>query len=699
MGIIKQLSASVINQIAAGEVVERPASVVKELLENALDAGATRVELSVERGGKDLVRVADDGRGIDADDLPLAFSPHATSKLSNADDLFRIATLGFRGEALAAIAEISKVRCQTRPRDAVEGCEVAIEAGQISEIRPCGCPPGTVIEVRNLFFNTPVRRGFLKADGTEAGHVAEAFSRVALARPGVQFTYRSGGKVLHELPAASGLKERIAVFFGPEVAESLVWVEGRQGPIHVHGYVAHPSQSRSSTKGQFLFIGGRFVRDRSLSHALGEAYRGLLMVGRQPLAFLNLEIPPEEVDVNVHPTKVEVRFRDSQPIYSLMLATIRKTFLSSDLHARLQAPPPAAERAGQRGSAATQQPPSPRATNMPALEGSMIDDDPFHLGGAPADRQTVSSWFQPSITPDHAPTSPPIPTYLERMPQPDSNTTSRAPAHSAPRAAPMPSFLEPAAPGWSHRLPPAAATPHFDEFAAAPPPRPDSAAPTSKTSSTSLFIPPTQPDELHVEQRPGSDRDLEPPPRALQLHDSYLVAETSDGMMVIDQHALHERILYEELRLRTARGGVESQRLLVPSTVDLPAADAAAVIEQRDALASLGIEIEPFGGDTIAVMSLPAMLQGAAPEALLRDLAEHLRDQPLPPTRDALLAELLHMVACKAAVKAGQKLGPAEIEALLARRHLVNDAHHCPHGRPTALVFSKAELEKQFGRI
>ncbi len=337
MGIIRQLPQAVINQIAAGEVVERAASVVKELLENAIDARATRIDLSVERGGKDLVRVADNGVGMAADDLMLAFQPHATSKLAEADDLYRVRTLGFRGEALAAIAEVAKVRCQSREASADHGSEITIEGGIFGPVKECGCPAGTVIEVRNLFHNIPVRRAFLKSDMTEAGHVAEMFCRVALAHPEVHLTYRSGGKLIHDLPPVPGMRERIAVFFGRELAESLLWIEGRLDDLNLWGFVGHPSQSRSTAKGQFLFLGGRYVRDRSLSHALNEAYRGLLMVGRMPVAFLHLEIPPDQVDVNVHPTKIEVRFRDPQRVYSHLLSTLRQTFLKSDLHARLQA--------------------------------------------------------------------------------------------------------------------------------------------------------------------------------------------------------------------------------------------------------------------------------------------------------------------------------------------------------------------------
>jgi DNA mismatch repair protein MutL len=658
MGIIRQLPPSVVNQIAAGEVVERPASVVKELLENAIDAGASRIDVTVERGGKDLIRVADNGRGMEPDDLPLAFLPHATSKLHDADDLFRIRTLGFRGEALAAIAEVAKVRCQSRQVEAPDGVEIAIDAGVTGPVRACGCPPGTVFEVRNLFHNTPVRRTFLKSDATEAGHVAEMFARIALAHPTVRLTFRSAGKLVHDLPAVTGVKERIAVFFGQELADSLLWVESRLESIHLWGYVAHPSQSRSSPKGQFLFVGGRYVRDRSLSHALAEAYRGLLMVGRMPVAFLHLDLPPEEVDVNIHPTKIEVRFRDSQRIYSQLLSTVRQTFLKSDLHSRLQA----AETPPTVVSEAT-------AAAPPASPGA------FALCETAPDRQAVASWF------------PTAPAPFKPFPPVGDSHAATSPSWDPPNRV------------WDRELPTQVSSvpgDSFDEFApmasseAAPPP-----VPAASTNGSAATVAPGAPPAPQAPPLPPSDSPL----RALQVHDSYLIAETSDGMMVIDQHALHERILYEELRVRVEKGKVEAQRLLVPEPVELTSDEAAAIIEQREVLAQLGLELEPFGGDTVLVLSAPAMLKTLPADRLLRDLAEHLRTKPFPPTRDALLADLLHMVACKAAIKAGQRLTPEEVSALLDRRHLVADAHHCPHGRPTALVFTKSELERQFGRI
>jgi len=686
MGIIHQLSPTVINQIAAGEVVERPASVVKELLENAIDAQATRIDLTVERGGKDLVRVSDNGVGMAPDDLLLAFQPHATSKLTGADDLYRIQTLGFRGEALAAIAEIAKIRCQTRQAGAAEGSELTIDGGVFGPVKNCGCPPGSVIEVRNLFYNIPVRRTYLKSDMTESGHVVEMVSRIALAHPQIHLTFRSGTKVVHDLPPVAGTRERIAAFFGRELADSLLWVESRLDGMHLWGYVAHPSQSRSTAKGQFLFLGGRYVRDRSLSHALNEAYRGLLMVGRMPVAFLHLEIPPEEVDVNVHPTKIEVRFRDSNRVYSHLLSTLRQTFLKSDLHARLQ---PTGESA--RESASTSAPATTRA-ELPAQpsKGPGIGAGPgpslgrFDLAGGPNDRQTVAGWFEPSGNKPRIPDSigqPVPPPWAQSLPL----GFAVGPGES------FDEFSAPATPETA-TLPPNPPVP-VDSHDLNATSKGASSRPLETVEQTAIH------DVAQPQPWPPSPHTPEPVLKAIQVHDSYLIAATGDGMIVIDQHALHERILYEELRGRVARGQVESQRLLVPEPVDLTTAEAALLLEQNELLAQLGLEVEPFGGDTVLVRSIPAMLPHVVPERLVRDLAEHFRTQPLPPTRDGLMADLLHMVACKAAIKAGQPLSPAEIAALLERRHLVADSHHCPHGRPTALVFTKADLEKQFGRI
>ncbi|MCO6457922.1 MAG: DNA mismatch repair endonuclease MutL, partial [Pirellulaceae bacterium] len=334
---IRQLPPDVVNKIAAGEVVERPASVVKELMENSVDAGARRVEVSLEQGGMQLIRVADDGCGISEQQLPLAVASHATSKIANADDLFRVGTLGFRGEALASIAAISRLRIRARQADAEAGAELEVLGGQLSAPVPVGCPVGTTIEVHDLFFNTPVRRKFMRTTQTEVGHACEAFTRIALACPELHLALRHNQRVLHELPPCERWRDRIAALFGGELAEGLIWVESHDEQARISGYVADPQFSRAANRMQYLFLNGRAIRDRSLQHALSEAYRGLLMTGRQPIVFLRLEMPPDLVDVNVHPTKQEVRFVDSGRLYSQLLGAIRNKFLTTDLTARVGA--------------------------------------------------------------------------------------------------------------------------------------------------------------------------------------------------------------------------------------------------------------------------------------------------------------------------------------------------------------------------
>ena len=333
---IKQLDALVINKIAAGEVIERPASVVKELLENSVDALATRVEVEIAQGGSELIRIVDDGEGLHRDDFSLAVSSHATSKILSAEDLFHVQTMGFRGEALASIASVSHLTIRSRQAEADIGYELEVQGGRAGELRECGCPVGTTMEVRNLFHNTPVRRKFLKTTATEFGHISEQFARVAIAHPRLHAVLRHNGKPIYELPATNRLIERLELFHGSKLAEHLIWIESETDNIRLWGYVGHPSQSKSSRKSQYLFLNGRYIQDRALQHALSEAYRGLLMVGRQPIAFLFLEVPPEIVDVNVHPTKAEVRFRDGQQLYRQMLSTLRTKFLGMDLDTTFQ---------------------------------------------------------------------------------------------------------------------------------------------------------------------------------------------------------------------------------------------------------------------------------------------------------------------------------------------------------------------------
>lgn len=621
MGLIQKLSQSIVNKIAAGEVIERPASVVKELMENSVDAGATRIDVSVTAGGSDQIRVVDNGSGIDPDQLPLAVAAHATSKLATADDLFCVATLGFRGEALASIAEISRLSIRSRTAASAGGGEIEVVGGVAGEVGPCGCPPGTAIEVRNLFYNTPVRRKFLKSPQTELGHISEAFTRIALAWRSIHFTLRHNDRLIFDLPAVASWPERIAALLGRPIAEAMIPVESVDGLVRLAGYVAHPGQNRGNNRMQYLFLNGRSIRDRSLQHALSEAYRGMLMTGRYPIAVLSLDMPPEMVDVNVHPTKLEVRFQDGSRVYSQLLSALRTRFLSTDLTTRAALPE------------------EPDA-------GSPQDD-----WQAERVRQQVVDWAKGEIA------------------------TWQCDSHPAEPGGENGSFT----PAWKSSTSELSLN-QLDRYWGDPDSQP---APSGQIAGA-----PRRP--------PREDYRA---PRALQIHNRYLVSESPDGVVVIDQHALHERILYEQLRRRVAAGPVETQALLVPEPVDLPPAEAAAAIEHQELLERLGVRIEPFGGDTILVSGYPAMLAGFGAPEVLRGLLEPLMAGGKEPQSRDLLDELMHTIACKAAIKAGDRLTPDEIDSLLDQRHLVDDPHHCPHGRPAALVFSREELDRQFKRI
>ena len=608
---IEQLSTSIINKIAAGEVIERPASAVKELIENAVDAGATRVDVTIEEGGSRLIRVVDDGHGIAADQMELAISSHATSKIRSADDLFCVRTLGFRGEALASISEVSQMTLRSRTADEEVGNIFEISGGQRSNLRPTGCPTGTLVEVRNLFFNTPVRRKYLKTVQTEMGHITEAFTRIALVYCDIHFSIKHNGRLIHDLPAVDNWKDRIAHFFGRDLAQGLIWVESEIDDVVISGYVADPTFFRSHTRMQFLFLNGRHIRDRSLQHALGESYRGLLIHGRYPIAFLKMDMPAEMVDVNVHPTKLEVRFQDSRKMYSQVLSTIRNKFLATDLTARIR----------ESGQGDEQAVPTELASET---------NPQFNFNAAPA---TSDVWGIGGR-------SPQMPDSFRQALEPTNITSATLTEQPTDR----------------------------------------SQVPSETLDSRVVF------------------NSAERSSWGIQVQNRYIITEDERGMLVIDQHALHERILYEQIREKVLAGELEIQRLLVPEPVTLASAECALVLEQQDQLQQLGLEVEAFGGDTVLVSSYPAMLRRVRIEELLRSVIEIMIVDGEQLDKRDLLDELMHMMSCKGAVKAGDSLTSDEIESLLEWRALCQDSHHCPHGRPTSLVFTQAELDKRFQR-
>jgi DNA mismatch repair protein MutL len=591
---IQVLPASLVNRIAAGEVIERPASVVKELVENAIDAGASQIFVEIEDGGRELIRVIDNGGGIPPGELPLAFAEHATSKLVCDEDLFRIATMGFRGEALASIGAVSHARVLSRTADNDAAYEIFNRGGIISDPQAAAGNVGTAVEIRNLFFNTPARRKFLKGSATESGHVSELLLRLALPHPGISFKLLSGGRTSVDLPATTA-EQRLLAAWPDHFHEQRLPLDVRDAEIRVTGVVGLPELANPTTKYQFFYLNGRHIRDRFIQHAVREAYRGLTEPGRQPAAILLLTLPPQDVDVNVHPTKTEVRFRDSGRIHGILLAGIRERLLGSDL--------------------------TPRALPSPAFRSDPPQGDM---------RQKLAEFFKQEYS--SAPTSPP--------------NASLTP----------------------HPNPPA--------FFSAPSPAP-SMADNSASPSSPLSL-----------SRSG----------AIQLHNAYLVAESDDGLVIIDQHALHERIMYEELLARLSRGPLESQRLLIPDIVPASARQIALLDQIQPLLQRLGMEIVPFGPDSLAVQAFPTFLERLDPGRFVRDLLERGEQELLDLHQEELLHELLDMMACKAAVKAGDPLTGPEIEALLARRELIERSSNCPHGRPTTLRLTLRDLEKQFKR-
>jgi len=688
---IHQLSASVINKIAAGEVIERPASVIKELLENSIDALSTRIEVEIQRGGADLIRIVDDGEGIHPDDLPLAVAPHATSKLRNADDLFHVRSMGFRGEALASIAEISKLRIRSRQADSDIGTELVVDGGRMRPLVPCGCPVGTSIEVRELFYTTPVRRKFLKNASTEFGHISEQFTRIALANPNLHLVLKHNDRVVYELPATHRLLERLELFYGGELAKDLIPVEMHRDGCRVWGFVGHPKQSRTTRKHQYLFLNGRWIQDRSLQHAMNEGYRGLLMVGRQPIAFLFLEVPPDAFDVNVHPTKTEVRFLDSSALFRLVLSAIRSKFLGLDLGGVLDTNRLVA--GGTIGSTLEQAP----------VHDLHFDETEATSAVAPPHlqvEQELSNWAQSQLAdwrPGEGRVAPQEQSFALRA---ESNSPFSEEPHHAEQDLPSHDITSDINPWLERSAPPSAAprdpilpqpTTQFRPFPGGPAPI------AARVLATPTPTPAPAPAALQPAELPttGAAGDV----RGMQVHDCYLVIETPDGVHIIDQHALHERIMYEQLRRRILGGQAEVQRLLVPIPVELTPREAAIALDNTELLAELGLLVQDFGGNTVALSGIPTLIRRADPTELLKSVIEKIDSQNEQITRRDLLDSLLHMMACKSAIKAGQRLSPEEITALLEQRHLCDDHHHCPHGRPTSLKLSKQELDRQFGRL
>ncbi len=593
-GKIIRLPAGLANQIAAGEVVERPASAVKELVENALDAGAKRIVVTIEFGGKRLIRVEDDGEGMTAADAALAVERHATSKIARAEDLAAIATLGFRGEALPSIGSVSRLSLRTRARDAGEGVEVRVAGGGAAEVAPAGAPPGTVVEVRDLFYNVPARRKFLKSDGAETGHISRGVTQLALGFFEIGFTLISGPRTLIDCAPAASLAERFQQIYGER--PDLVEVRKEAAGIRLVGFAAALAGEAPANGPQHLFVNRRAVKDKTIAHAIGEAYRRATIKPRRPEAHLFLEVPPQRVDVNVHPAKNEVRFLEQ----SLVHEVVRRA-LGAALGQEVVPQVPL-----ERPAAAV---PEPRAQSIPGV-----------LGGLGAS----SRW------------GPVTDLFRREAPREDGQDMVRDSAAAA---------VEPAAAG------------------------------DLSAMGTGPLIP------------------------LGQCRDTFIVAVDNDGIVIIDQHVAHERILFEQVMRRLTEGPVQAQRLLDPLVITLPPAGRAVLAAHAGDLARLGFEIEPFGGDSVQVAAVPSLLGRAVSEAAIRALAEDLEGLERGTGAAAALGRIAATTACHAAVKANDRLTMEKMSWLLRELRRTAYSTVCPHGRPVLLRLSRQELEKRFERI
>lgn len=596
--VIRQLDDAAINRIAAGEVVERPASAVKELVENALDAGAKRIEVAIADGGKTLIRVTDDGCGMTAQDLPLALSRHATSKIDGSD-LLNIHSFGFRGEALPSLGAVGRLTIRSRVANG-EGAELTVAGGEHSAVRPTGLTAGTVVELRDLFYATPARLKFLRTDRAEMQATSEIVKRLAMAEPFVTFilTDVSGGqaRVTFRADAESGdmfeaLHARLRSVLGRDFAENALPIDAEREGVHLTGYAALPTYSRGSAVQQFLYVNGRPVRDKVLIGALRGAYMDTLSRDRHPAACLFIDLDPARVDVNVHPAKSEVRFRDP--------ATVRGLIVSALRHALAEA--------GHRGSS------------------------------------TVANATLGAMRPE------PVGARVYQMDRP-----------------------APSARGAAYR----AQAPGFAEMV------PDYSGRVEDVQSGGSD---------HAEERPlGAAR--------AQVHENYIIAQTGTGIVIVDQHAAHERLVYEKLKTQLASNGVAAQALLIPEIIEMSDSDAALLLAIADDLARFGLTIEPFGGGAIAVRETPAILGEVNADALLRDILDELTDQGASTLVQEKLEAILSRVACHGSIRSGRTMRAEEMNALLREMEATPRSGQCNHGRPTYVELKLSDIERLFGR-
>jgi DNA mismatch repair protein MutL len=691
MSKIRVLSDQLANQIAAGEVVERPASVVKELVENSLDAGARKIAVDIEGGGRRLLRITDDGEGMSRDDAVLAFERHATSKIRSSEDLTRILTLGFRGEALASIASVARVELTTKTDADKAATRVVIEGGRVRDVRDAAHPRGTTLTVRDLFFNVPARRKFLRSEATETYHLINLVTHYALAHPDVAFTLTNNGRETLRCAPARDVKERAYQLFGEQFIESLLEVAGGQElVVTVRGYVSAPSERRTSREAQYLFVNNRFVRDKVIARALSDAYRAVLPGGSHPAALLFLQIPPEEVDVNVHPAKTEVRFRRASAVGDITRDTIRGALARSGYvrsgDERYAETVFTAARDAEEASKSKFQIPRPAENEQSVIE----------FGAEPeiSDLRSPISDSGPSEAND-AEGQRARPKSINLAPPGAKETEAaglRAPAGKQPEAV---EFLP------TRPAKPSAAIQSSEPPVALPAGNPELVAAAHLRSETSNLESVALPSfvsaahllrEVPVEALSGNIRPLG------QMDDSFIIATDEEGLLLIDQHIAHERILFNRYRRREDARPIESQRLLLPETFDLTPAQAVVFDQVADDLEKCGFELMRLSGRTVAIKAAPADLPAAETRTLLAEILDAIERERRGSARQDWRDHIAAKLACRAAVKAHTKLAPEKLRWLIDNLLASEAPATGPHGRPGILRLTTRDIEKGLQR-
>ena len=664
---IVQLSRHVADLIAAGEVVERPASVVKELVENAIDAGAARVTVEIQNGGMTFIRISDNGCGMAPEDARTAFLRHATSKIRNKDDLAAISTLGFRGEALAAISAVSRIDLLTKAAD-TPGVSLHLEAGQITQEAPAGCPEGTTILVRDLFYNTPARMKFMKSDQAEASAVFLAVQQQALAHPEIAFRFLKDGQ---EQLSTAGSGDRMAAIytvFGREIANNMIEVKGSWEQFTVRGFVTKPTCTRGNRSYQYFFVNSRFIKSRMLSAALEEAYKNQLMVGRFPVCVLEIDLPVQAVDVNVHPAKTEVKFLSERGAFDAVHYAVLSALNKAPGRPAVQLPKSRQDQIA--GSV---------SSNIPASK-----KDFFQTKTAEEFRRTASAAEENPFEKPVRPAAKPVSVFVDEPSFLSAALSSpvQVPERTvkAPEAAPVVPKAEPIAPAPMEAPAPLTPVPEEEHF---PLGRKAVSAPTKLT-------PAPEPESQQVLSIP------EVPFRVIgETMDTYILVEQGESLLLIDKHAAHERVLFE--KLKSEEHPVMPQLLLQPVPVQLTKPEAQAVLENLPLLQSLGFDVSEFADLQLVLRQIPSDLTEEDACATLEAFAEDLLTGKRPSQSD-LRDNLLHTMACKAAIKAGWHTQPTEREALVREVLSRDDIKYCPHGRPVCIELTKKELEKQFKR-